>query len=63
MDSSIAENSTIYLRKTLILNLNFQGEGHFFANCLFYILIISRKYLSFQFLTFAIHVLSHPNRG
>ena len=35
----------------LILNLEFQGEGHFLANCLFYILIISRKWLAFQFLT------------
>ena len=32
------------------LNLNFQGEGHSFANFLFYILIISWKYFVFQFL-------------
>ena len=35
----------------MILNLNFQDEGHYFANCLFYIPIVSRKCFSFQFLT------------
>ena len=40
----------------LILNLNFQADVHSFANCLFYILIISRKWLAFQFLTRGIHM-------
>ena len=40
-----------HLWNMLILNLNFEGEGHSLANCLFYILIISRKCLALKFLT------------
>ena len=51
MDASIAEKLGICLWNMLILNLNLKGEGHPFANWLFYILIFSRKCLVFQFLT------------
>ena len=40
----------------LILNLNFQGEGHSIASCLFYILIILQEWLAFQFLTRGTHM-------
>ena len=44
------------LLKCVEFDLNFQGEGHTFANCLFYILIISRKSFSFQFLSCGIRM-------
>ena len=46
-----AQKPAIYLWKMMILNLNIQGEGHSFGNCLFHSLIISRKSLAFQILT------------
>ena len=56
MNASITKKSAICLWKMLILNLNFQGEYHCFAKFLFYILIISRKCHTFQFLTCGIHI-------
>ena len=44
------------LVKNVYFNLNFQNESHSFANCLFYILIISRKFPALQFLTRGIHM-------
>ena len=46
-----AQKPAIYLWKMMILNLNIQGEGHSFGNCLFHSLIISQKSLVFQILT------------
>ena len=40
MDVSLAEKLMILLWKVLILKLNFQGEGQFYVNFLFYILIM-----------------------
>ena len=51
MDVSIAEKLAIYLYNMFIFKLNFQGEGHSLANCLYCILIISRRCLAFLFLT------------
>ena len=51
MDVSIAEKSFIFFTKVLVLNLNFQWEGQFYANFLFYILIVSGKCLAFQFVS------------
>ena len=45
-----------FLRKVLILNFNLQAEGQFYANVLFYILIIYGKHLAFQFLSRGIRV-------
>ena len=50
-DTSIGQELAIYLWKIFILDLNFQNEDHSFANSLFNILIISRKCITFQFLT------------
>ena len=40
MDVSPDEKSMMYLWKVLILKLNFQGEGRFYANFLFSIIIV-----------------------
>ena len=39
------------LLKNVLLRLNFQDEGHFYAICLFYILSFCLKCLPFQFLS------------
>ena len=51
MDASIAQKLAKYLWKMFILNLNFQGEGQFYANFLFYVLVIQGKCLAFLFLS------------
>ena len=40
MGSPLAEKLVYFLWKMLILNPSFQREGHFYANFLFYIIII-----------------------
>ena len=44
---------THYRLKNVLLKLNFQDEGHLYANRLFYILFFSRRYLLFRFLLVA----------
>ena len=39
MGFSLAEKAVIFFWKMLIVNLKFQGEGQFYANFWFYILI------------------------
>ena len=34
----------------LFLKLNLQEKGHVYANCMFHILAVQRKFLPFQFL-------------
>ena len=56
---TVFENGRItgdILVKNVYFNLNYQNESHSFANCLFYILIISRKFPALQFLTRGIHM-------
>ena len=40
MDASLTEKLVMFLRKVLILNPSFQGEGQFYPYFPFYILII-----------------------
>ena len=40
----------------LLLKLNFQDEGQMYANFLFYILIMLRKFFAFQFFSRAIRM-------
>ena len=47
-------DSAFLLKNVLFLKLLFHNEGHLYANFLFYILTIYRKYFLFQFLCCAI---------
>ena len=44
------------LLNNVVLKLNFQREGHLYANCLIYTLTIYHKCLLFQFLGCGIHM-------
>ena len=48
MGASLAEKLVIFFWKMFILKFDFQDGGQLYANCLFYILIISRKCLHFM---------------
>lgn len=50
MGASRAEKLGIFFWKLFLLKVHFQDGGQLYAHCLFYILIIWRKFLPFYFL-------------
>ena len=63
MDSSLAGKSVEFLWKMFDFNINFQGEGQFYAIFLFYNFFIFSKFLALQlFNLWHTYVFSHLNR-
>ena len=50
MDACLFKKKHIFLKNMFFLELNFQDESHFHANCFFCILSLCRKFFYFQFL-------------
>ena len=58
-----SSKNVIFLWKMFFLKLNFQDEDQLYANCLFHILSLYRKYFLFQFLIGSMHMHIHILTG